>query len=107
MSAYLYIWNPDPKKGWDWRDLQDAISSVKDRGQYDRRWSCGNRKRIALGDQAQQTTNAAVSAEGRGSTRLARVVARFPGPHGPTPAIRRFGPFFFVHRGICHWLLVP
>ena len=50
MSAYLYIWNADPKKGWDWSDLQDAISSVKDRGQYDRRWSCGNRTRIAIGD---------------------------------------------------------
>ena len=50
MSAYLYIWNADPNKGWDWFDLQDAVSSVKDRGQYDSRWSCGNRRRIAIGD---------------------------------------------------------
>ena len=50
MSAYLYVWNADPEKGWDWSDLQDAISSVQDRGQYDRRWSCGTRKRIAKGD---------------------------------------------------------
>ena len=32
MSAYLYIWNPDPKKGWDWRDLQDAILKIPEAG---------------------------------------------------------------------------
>ena len=47
MSAYLYTWNPNK---WNWEDLQDAICRVNNDEQYDRRWSCGNTRRIARGD---------------------------------------------------------
>jgi 5-methylcytosine-specific restriction protein A len=49
MSAYLYTWNPER---WDWSDLQDAIYCVNngDQFDYDRYWSCGNTKRIEIGD---------------------------------------------------------
>lgn len=47
MSAYLYTWNPDR---WNWSDQQDAIYRVNNGEQYDIYWSCGNTKRITLGD---------------------------------------------------------
>jgi 5-methylcytosine-specific restriction protein A len=47
MSAYLYVWNPDK---WVWSDQQDAIYRVNNGDQYDMYWSCGNTKRIEIGD---------------------------------------------------------
>ncbi len=47
MSAYLYTWNPDR---WNWSDQQDAIYRVNNADQYDMYWSCGNTKRIEVGD---------------------------------------------------------
>ena len=47
MSSYLYTWNPTK---WNWSDLQDAIYRVNNNEQYDTYWSCGNTKRIAIGD---------------------------------------------------------
>jgi 5-methylcytosine-specific restriction protein A len=47
MSSYLYTWNPTK---WNWSDFQDAIYRVNNDEQYDVYWSCGNTKRIAIGD---------------------------------------------------------
>lgn len=47
MGAYLYTWNPDR---WKWSDQQDAIYRVNNTDQYDMYWSCGNTKRIEVGD---------------------------------------------------------
>ena len=47
MSSYLYTWNP---KRWNWKDLQCAIYDVNNDEPYDGRWSCGNTKRIKVGD---------------------------------------------------------
>jgi len=47
MSAYLYTWNPNK---WTWADQGDAIYRVNNGDQYDVHWSCGNTKRIAIGD---------------------------------------------------------
>lgn len=47
MNAYLFIWNP---KRWTWVDLADAIYRVNNGDQYDMYWSCGNTKKIAVGD---------------------------------------------------------
>lgn len=47
MSAYLYTWNPER---WDWVDQQEAIYLINNGDQYDMYWSCGNTKRIEIGD---------------------------------------------------------
>jgi 5-methylcytosine-specific restriction protein A len=47
MSAFLYTWNP---KRWTWVDHADAIYRVSNGDQYDMYWSCGNTKKIAIGD---------------------------------------------------------
>lgn len=47
MRAYLYTWNPNR---WVWSDQQDAIYRVNNNDQYDMYWSCGNTKRIEIGD---------------------------------------------------------
>lgn len=47
MSAYLYTWSPER---WVWNDQQDAIYRVNNGDQYDMFWSCGNTKRIEIGD---------------------------------------------------------
>ncbi|KUG21628.1 orf25 [hydrocarbon metagenome] len=47
MRAYLYIWNPNR---WYWSDQQDAIYRVNNYEQYDMYWSCGNTKKIEIGD---------------------------------------------------------
>jgi 5-methylcytosine-specific restriction protein A len=47
MSAFLYTWNP---KRWAWLDQADAIARVNDGEPYDMYWSCGNTKRILVGD---------------------------------------------------------
>ena len=48
MAAYLFTWNP---KRWDWCDQADAISRTNSGENYGRYWSCGNTKRIQIGDQ--------------------------------------------------------
>ena len=47
MSAYLYTWNPSR---WAWVDQADAVYRVNNGDQYDMYWSCGNTKKIAIGD---------------------------------------------------------
>lgn len=47
MKPYLYLWNP---KRWNWIDFQDAIYRVNNNKIYDIYWSCGNTKRITIGD---------------------------------------------------------
>lgn len=47
MSAYLYLWNPSR---WTWSDQQDAIYRVNNNEEYDSYWSCGNTKKIEIGD---------------------------------------------------------
>lgn len=47
MSAFLYTWNP---KRWSWVDQADAIYRVNNGKPYDMYWSCGNTKKIAVGD---------------------------------------------------------
>ena len=47
MSAYFYTWNP---KRWSWVDHADAIYRVNNGDQYDMHWSCGNTKKIEVGD---------------------------------------------------------
>lgn len=47
MSAYLYTWNP---KRWTWVDQADAIYRINNGDQYDMYWSCGNTKKITVGD---------------------------------------------------------
>lgn len=47
MNAYLYTWNP---KKWTWVDQVDAVYRVNNGDQYDIYWSCGNTKKIVIGD---------------------------------------------------------
>jgi 5-methylcytosine-specific restriction protein A len=47
MSAFLYTWNPNK---WYWSDLHEAIYRVNNDEIYDMYWSCGNTKRISIGD---------------------------------------------------------
>lgn len=47
MSAYLYTWNP---KRWTWVDQADAVYRVNNGDTYDMCWSCGNTKKIEVGD---------------------------------------------------------
>lgn len=47
MSAYLYTWNP---KRWHWADQAEAIYRINNGDSYDIYWSCGNTKKIVVGD---------------------------------------------------------
>ena len=47
MKTYLYTWNP---KRWKWVDQPEAICRIGDGEQYDMYWSCGNTKKISVGD---------------------------------------------------------
>ena len=47
MSAYLYTWNP---KRWHWADQAQAVYEINNGDSYDIYWSCGNTKKIAVGD---------------------------------------------------------
>ena len=47
MTAYLYTWNPNR---WNWADLPEAICRIAEGEPYDIYWSCGNTKRVAVGD---------------------------------------------------------
>jgi 5-methylcytosine-specific restriction protein A len=46
-NAYLYTWNP---LHWSWVDLSDAIYRINNGKPYPIRWSCGNTKKIQIGD---------------------------------------------------------
>jgi 5-methylcytosine-specific restriction protein A len=47
MTAYLYTWNP---KRWKWADQPEAICRIGDGEPYDIYWSCGNTKKMVIGD---------------------------------------------------------
>ncbi len=47
MSTYLYTWNPER---WSWADQADAIYRVNNGQPYDMYWSCGNTRKIKVGD---------------------------------------------------------
>lgn len=47
MSAYLYTWNPNR---WHWADQAEAIYRVNNGDPYEMYWSCGNTKKIVVGD---------------------------------------------------------
>ena len=47
MAAFIYTWNPER---WRWADLQEAIYAINNGEDYERLWSCGNTKRIKVGD---------------------------------------------------------
>jgi 5-methylcytosine-specific restriction enzyme A len=47
MNTYLYTWNP---KRWTWPDHDLAIYLVTNGEEYERPWSCGNTKKIEIGD---------------------------------------------------------
>lgn len=47
MNTLLYTWNP---KRYYWSDLQNAIYAINNGEVYDILWSCGNTKRINIGD---------------------------------------------------------
>lgn len=47
MNTFLLTWNP---KKFDWSDLPEAIVKVNTSKVYDMSWSCGNTKKISIGD---------------------------------------------------------
>lgn len=47
MATYLYTWNP---ARWTWNDLGIASARVVGGHGYHAHWSCGNTKRIKVGD---------------------------------------------------------
>jgi len=47
MNTYLFIWNPSK---WLWSDLPEAVVKVNTGEDYNMRWSCGNTKKIQIGD---------------------------------------------------------
>ena len=47
MASYLFTWNPDK---WAWADLADAVYRVSNGLPYDMYWSCGNTRKIEVGD---------------------------------------------------------
>ena len=47
MATYLYTWNPNR---WAWSEQADAIYRVNNDKPYDMCWSCGNTRRIEIGD---------------------------------------------------------
>lgn len=47
MNTYLFTWNPSK---WHWSDLPEAIVKVNTDEVYDIYWSCGNTKKIQIGD---------------------------------------------------------
>ena len=46
-STYLLTWNPN---NWPWDNLEDAVRVTAEGRPVDDRWSCGNTKRIRVGD---------------------------------------------------------
>jgi 5-methylcytosine-specific restriction protein A len=47
MAAYLLTWNPTK---WNWGSIEDCILELNEMGKFIRRWSCGNTKKIQVGD---------------------------------------------------------
>jgi len=47
MRTFLFTWNPSK---WKWHDLAEAVFKVTNGEEYNRYWSCGNRKDIRDGD---------------------------------------------------------
>jgi 5-methylcytosine-specific restriction protein A len=47
MSAYLLTWNP---MKWNWTNIDECINELYESGKFVGRWSCGNTKRIQVGD---------------------------------------------------------
>lgn len=47
MKTYLLTWNPN---GWDWENLPDIANRVLAGETVVDRWSCGNTKKIEVGD---------------------------------------------------------
>jgi 5-methylcytosine-specific restriction protein A len=47
MSTFLFTWNPSK---WHWSDLPEAVVKVNTNEDYDIYWSCGNTKKISIGD---------------------------------------------------------
>lgn len=45
--AYLLTWNPN---NWPWDNLEDQVRSTFSGRPVDDRWSCGNTKRLRIGD---------------------------------------------------------
>jgi 5-methylcytosine-specific restriction protein A len=48
MATYIYTWNP---KLWNWFDFRNAITLISAGEKYDCYWSCGNTKKIRVGDE--------------------------------------------------------
>jgi 5-methylcytosine-specific restriction protein A len=46
-STYLLTWNPN---NWPWDNLEDQVAATANGDPVDDRWSCGNTKRIRIGD---------------------------------------------------------
>jgi 5-methylcytosine-specific restriction protein A len=46
-NTYLFTWNPNK---WEWEDLNENIHQLNTLGYFERRWSCGNSKKIKKGD---------------------------------------------------------
>jgi 5-methylcytosine-specific restriction protein A len=47
MNSYLFTWNPSK---WKWTDLPEAVFKVNSGEAYYDYWSCGNTKKIKVGD---------------------------------------------------------
>lgn len=47
MPSYIYSWNP---KKWNWADQDECIDCVSSGEPFERYWSCGNTKKISIGD---------------------------------------------------------
>ena len=47
MTTYLLTWNP---KVWNWDNFDEDYYSTNQNGYFDTEWSCGNSRRIKLGD---------------------------------------------------------
>lgn len=47
MATYLLTWNSEPE---NWNKMEDDIKNLQQKGTLERRWSCGNTKKISVGD---------------------------------------------------------
>ena len=47
MKTYLFTWNPQK---WHWVDLPEAVYKINTGQEYNIYWSCGNTKKIQIGD---------------------------------------------------------
>ena len=49
MGTFLFIWNPEK---WDWHNLDEQISILRNTGRVSEPWSCVSHKKIKEGDRA-------------------------------------------------------